>query len=89
MLSTEIESSSRDQSRLKRKCLERDGNRCQISGYYDADAAKQLPPAELAGLLKARTQAAHIVPFSCGSFTELDVSNLYLKLQYFHKLNLS
>lgn len=80
LLSTEIESSSRDQRRLKTKCLERDGNRCQITGYYDRDAAKQLPPSELAGLLKASTQAAHIVPFSCGSFTELDVSNLHLEI---------
>lgn len=75
--STEIESSDRDQRRLKKKCLERDGNKCQITGYYDRDAAKKLPPSESAGLLKAPTQAAHIVPFSCGSFTELDVSNLF------------
>lgn len=82
MLSTEIESRSRDQSQLKRKRLERDGNRCQISGFYDRDAAGQLPRAELAGLLKARTKATHIVPFSCGAFTELDVSNLYLFKSY-------
>lgn len=76
MLSTELEPSNRDQRRLKKKCLERDGNKCQLTGCYDRDAAKTLPPSELAGLLTASTQAAHIVPFSCGSFTELDVSNL-------------
>lgn len=77
MLSTEIESSNSDQRRLKKKCLDRDGNKCQITGYYDRDALKKLPSSESAGLLKASTQAAHIVPFSCGSFTEFDVSNLF------------
>lgn len=75
ILTTEIQSSSRDQRQLKKKCLERDGNSCQITGYYDRDAATQLPPSELAGLPKVPTQAAHIVPFSCGSCTELDVSS--------------
>lgn len=77
MLTTEIESSDWDQRRLKKKCLERDGNKCQITRCSDRVAVKKLPPSESAGLLKASTQAAHIVPFSCGSFTGLDVCDFF------------
>lgn len=77
MLSNKIETSNRDQRQLKKKCLTRDGNKYQITGYYNRDALKKLPPSELAELLKASTQAAHIVLFCCGLFMEFDMSNLF------------
>lgn len=47
-----------------------------MTGYYDRDFVKKLPLSESAGLLKASTEAAHIIPFSCGSISKFDVSNL-------------
>ena len=59
-------------------CLERDQNRCVVSGYYDDLKLEDLPKddtrrvSEPSGL----TEAAHIVPFCCGSFEKTGVSTL-------------
>lgn len=61
-------SSCNNQDWLKKACLQRDGVRCVITGYYASGEAKNLPESERAGLpLTVTTQAAHILPFSLGS----------------------
>lgn len=73
-LSSELESSSRrDQARLKSDCLRRDGNRCVVSKVYDALKAEDLQGAERQSVVTSTTQAAHIIPFSIGSFWEAEV----------------
>lgn len=62
--------------------LNKMANRCQISSYYDINAAKHLLSVELNKLLKVYIQAAHIVP-CYNLFIELDKNNLFFKLQYF------
>ncbi len=63
---------------LRKACLERDQNRCVVSGYYDLEQYKMLPEGDpmRESTENARTQAAHIVPFSCGSFDKSGVSDL-------------
>ncbi len=65
MLLTKTQSNSRNyQCQLKSKCLKQNGNKYQITGYYDRNITKKLPPLELAGLLKIYSL-----------FIVLDVSN--------------
>lgn len=53
---------------LKRACLQRDGGRCVVSGYYDLKDIMRLPPDQrVQNRLTCETEAAHIVPFSLGS----------------------
>jgi hypothetical protein len=69
------ESSSRnDQKWLKAACLRRDNNRCVISGYYDMNQAiESMTVSELDNIVTADTDAAHIIPFSLGTFAESEV----------------
>lgn len=55
------------QAALKKACLRRDGNKSVVSGYYDTMEAMKLTPNEQQGVVKIRTQAAHIIPFSLGN----------------------
>ena len=60
-------STCNSQAWLKKSCLERDGAKCVVTGYYDDAEAERLPANESASLVTATTQAAHILPFSLGS----------------------
>lgn len=61
--SMEFESSSRAaQHRLRQECLRRDGWRCVVTKFWDP---KLRLPHEL---LSCPLEAAHILPFSLGSF---------------------
>lgn len=76
-VASEITSSDRQQKWLRKACLERDGNRCVISGACDFLESKKLPvgdPILNEPLEPSHTQAAHIVPFCCGSFDTAGVS---------------
>ena len=72
----EITPSQRHQKQLRTLCLERDQNRCVVSGYYDKLQLKNLPGDERRRVSgpKTWTEAAHIVPFSYGSFGKSGVS---------------
>ena len=76
-VASEITLSERQQKWLRKACLERDGNRCVISGVYDFSESTKLPVGD--PILNEpqepfSTQAAHIVPFCCGSFNTAGVS---------------
>lgn len=77
-VATEITSSQRQQMLLRKLCLERDGKRCVLSGIYDHSQWRELPVGDQirASERAIRTQAAHIVPFCCGSFDKSGVSAL-------------
>ncbi|KAA8903642.1 hypothetical protein FN846DRAFT_891052 [Sphaerosporella brunnea] len=62
-IAAEIVSQKRDQQRLKKMCLDRDGGRCMVTGFTDH---KRFPADERS----IRTQAVHIIPFSLGDFGE-------------------
>lgn len=73
---------------LKEKCMERDGNRCVITGLYDG-RSDDVPP----GGKKARIDLAHILPYSLGQgrFSgdeeRLGISTIWKALyRYFPKL---
>ena len=69
-------SSRNDQVWLKSACLQRDGYKCVISGYYDLNEAEKLSTSARASLPgTVTTQAAHILPFSLGS-SEVSSSSL-------------
>jgi hypothetical protein len=61
-IASEIVSQKRDQKMLKKMCLERDGGRCMVTGFWDGDNAP-------AGVLTTPTQAVHIVPFSLANIS--------------------
>ena len=74
-ISSEIESATRgDQAWLKTVCLNRDGKKCIISGLYDINEWLKFPVNERPNVGTARTELAHIIPFSLGSFSEVQVS---------------
>lgn len=77
-VASEISSSQRQQMWLRKSCLERDGNRCVLSGFYDFSQWIELPVGDPIRDSEegVRTQAAHIVPFCCGSFDKSGVSAL-------------
>lgn len=80
-MASEITPSERQQKWLRKLCLERDGNRCVISGNYDFLQWQKLPdsdPIRDSEVLRgtSRTQAAHIVSFCCGSLDKTGVSAL-------------
>jgi len=54
------------QSRLRTRCLERDGNQCCITGYYSPSHPH--PP----NVATHPLEAAHILPFALGSFKASD-----------------
>jgi len=69
-------SSRNDQKWLKAACLRRDNNRCVISGYYDAIIAiESMTASDLDNTVTADTDAAHIIPFSLGTFAESERRN--------------
>lgn len=53
----------REQEALRRDCLKRDGNKCVVSGFYNVKYS-QVP----SGGKRADLIAAHILPFSLGTF---------------------
>ncbi len=77
-VASEISPSQRQQTWLRKACLERDQNRCVVSGRYDVEQWMKLPEGDPVreSEKKSRTQAAHIVPFSCASFDKSGVSDL-------------
>lgn len=54
-----------DQAKLRTDCLRRDGNMCVVSKAYNVGAATKPP-----GVKTSRLTAAHIVPFSLGTFKD-------------------
>lgn len=54
-----------DQAKLRTDCLRRDGNMCVISKAYNVDAVTKPP-----GVKTSHLTAAHIVPFSLGTFKD-------------------
>ncbi|OJJ45352.1 hypothetical protein ASPZODRAFT_143987 [Penicilliopsis zonata CBS 506.65] len=66
-LSTLIDGSiAHSQAVLRLRCLERDGDMCVLSGYYDIEKWKTSPPDKTT----ADLEAAHIIPFSLASFRD-------------------
>jgi len=67
-----IEPSRRDQTKLKRQCLRREGYQCIYTGYFDRRSVKNkevtLPQKAKCG----GTECAHIIPFALGNFHEKD-----------------
>ncbi|KAA8914915.1 hypothetical protein FN846DRAFT_789443 [Sphaerosporella brunnea] len=63
-IASEIVSQKRDQKNLKRMCLDRDGSRCMVTGFWDFDTFPTAVPNTI-------TQAVHIIPFSLGNFGEV------------------
>ncbi|KAK0622551.1 hypothetical protein B0T14DRAFT_425802 [Immersiella caudata] len=65
-----IEPSRRDQTKLKRQCLRREGYQCIYTGYFDRRSVKNkevtLPQKAKCG----GTECAHIIPFALGNFNE-------------------
>ena len=78
VVAAEITPSQRQEKCLQKVCLERDQNRCVVSGYYDYQKLEKLPEAHLIKEPEDEitTQAAYIVPFFCGSFEKFEVSAL-------------
>lgn len=81
-IGSELESAfRREQGRLKAACLARDGLRCVITGALDLNEALNMyPPDQSLPSRVAATEAAHILPFSLGSFTERKVISFDLLL---------
>ena len=77
-----LESSSRNgQAQLKASCFRRDNYRCVLTRAYDLkEACERFSEAEMGEMLIARTECAHIIPFSFGSFTEARVTHSLLSL---------
>ena len=76
-------SSRNDQKRLKERALIRDGGNCVISGIPDS---KYNP-----GTVGSRTECAHILPFSIGSFNDnpsREVPQISFPEQSVHMLSL-
>ncbi|KAK3347063.1 hypothetical protein B0T25DRAFT_584124 [Lasiosphaeria hispida] len=65
-------SSRRDQARLKRQCLRREGYQCIYTGCFDhrsvTNEEATLPQKAKCG----STECAHIIPFALGNFNEKD-----------------
>jgi hypothetical protein len=69
-IASEIVSQKRDQQKLKKMCLERDGNRCMVTGHWEGDNAP-------AGVRTTRTQAVHILPFCLANLCETQVRAVF------------
>lgn len=54
------ESAIREQPKLRRQCLQRDGNRCCITKAYNVESGHEV---------NAPLEAAHIIPFSLACFS--------------------
>ncbi|KAI9925089.1 hypothetical protein ASPWEDRAFT_72238 [Aspergillus wentii DTO 134E9] len=54
----------REQQRLRRECLQREGNRCAVSGVYNAEHMATAP----SNVITANLEAAHVIPFALGIF---------------------
>jgi hypothetical protein len=66
---TRIEPSSRkDQRKLKDTCLDRDDNRCVITGAFDRTWAERHDNEAPEGPGRVATECAHMLPFSLGNF---------------------
>lgn len=72
-VSTELASAQREQKWLKDTCLLRDGNKCALTRLYDADRAVKISVHQDQGTVI--TEAAHIIPYSTGHFSEPEVSH--------------
>ncbi|KAL2216843.1 hypothetical protein M432DRAFT_550657 [Thermoascus aurantiacus ATCC 26904] len=55
------------QRKFKEACLDRDNNRCVVSGLYDVKRAEKLPEEEYNEHPKANTECAHVIPFSASA----------------------
>lgn len=81
VVATMDESGSRkDQTLLKKLCLERDDYRCMATGIIDNDAGTR----ETFGP-KAPTNLCHIIPFSLGKWNKSNVGQLWT--MYFSGFN--
>lgn len=60
-------SSRNDQRWLRRACLERDGEKCVVSNFYDQSEAEKIPKRRKKGLVAAIINVARILPFSIGN----------------------
>ncbi|EEH10600.1 conserved hypothetical protein [Histoplasma capsulatum G186AR] len=70
--------SRKDQTLLKKLCLERDNYRCMATGIIDSDAGTQENPGP-----KAPTNLCHIIPFSLGKWnksTEHQIAQVWATL---------
>ncbi|KAL7789845.1 hypothetical protein V8C37DRAFT_385905 [Trichoderma ceciliae] len=66
----DIEPSQRDQKKLKKYCLKRDGFRCSISGHYDRSSILEGKVVLPRDKRSTETQCAHILPFALSDFNE-------------------
>jgi hypothetical protein len=74
--------SRRDQANLKADCLRRDNYRCVVTGVYDfVEARRRFSKEERKRMTTERTECAHIIPFSFGSFAESQVAYSLLSPQ--------
>ena len=65
-----IEPSGRQQAKLKRLCLRRDGYQCIYSGYFDKVSVKERKVTLPSTASTGTTECAHIIPFALGSFDD-------------------
>ncbi|EDN07669.1 predicted protein [Histoplasma mississippiense (nom. inval.)] len=71
--------SRKDQTLVKKLCLERDNYRCMATGIIDSDAGTQENPGP-----KAPTNLCHIIPFSLGKWnksTEHQIAQVWATLK--------
>lgn len=62
-----MESSQREQTKLKQDCLHRDGRRCVYSGIFDMTSVKEKKITMPQGGRWDFTECAHIIPFALGN----------------------
>lgn len=63
------------QSERKKKCLDRDGGRCALSGVIDTDLYGKIPPSERKGAKHSCTECAHILPFALSKLKEKNATH--------------
>lgn len=71
-MTTIEQSSRRDQKRLRKQCLQRDGYQCVYSGWFDRHSVKEKRVLLPQGARWGNTECAHIIPFALGSFDDKD-----------------
>lgn len=71
-MATIEQSSRRDQKRLRKQCLQRDGYQCVYSGWFDRHSVKEKRVLLPQGARWGNTECAHIIPFALGSFDDKD-----------------
>ncbi len=75
-----IESSTREQKRLRSACLRREEYRCPFTGTLDVDSVSKKEVTLAVGEEQAHLFCAHILPFGLGSFNESNAQEVSTNL---------